>query len=687
MANGTIKIIGFEASTGINKIPVYRNFLMSFIPILNKEKEVHLETIKDHFILDIYTKQGDKLVSYLPKGCPIVPELCSEKELVFNIPSLEAKEERGRAGSSSQHGTSKVPDVLFLEIWYSEKKAFDSEAYDKNDPTGKASFVSIHQEIVEAGRRSESDATTVENIGKGIVEALNKEKQTDVAILRTQQRKSDLIPLFRNIKASTQRLSFTHYESVIDSVFFGSSSKDFPGETTRINQLKGRRTLPFNSSDGYRILKVATEAFLMANIGIPLDSDFYNDEAAIAEDISRTNLNFSGKDNRAFSKIWADYNRISPDVINKKDGNLGLASLPYLYIIRQKFKELNIKENWFDDLLERIPNSDPEKATQECFGIIRERLTSPLFIELIWSYWHEEGMLVQTMNAISRRFQNIRGKGKRDPLAEMEITHLRPLNNILWGYIQDEQHRLSIMRRAYEYDHHYGFTIKGKAIRNLSSADSRTRFLEAFHHLLRITNKMYSDATNRLVDPDAFPILNALREIHFTIAEGMHNQYGDLPSTARVEMLMQQWILARPELREFLPGRAAVPYPAAWMDRVASMCKLQGWTDTSPIHFSNLAEFGEDLLLSIRLGDWSNPSRTALDAEQWALLFRNAIQGYIHSYKAATGVDLTVALVGNKVDSQAPSVHLAKRLRAQQHSNGSLNGQARGIPKVNKEIW
>ena len=25
----------------------------------------------------------------------------------------------------------------------------------------------------------------------------------------------------------------------------------------------------------------------------------------------------------------------------------------------------------------------------------------PLFLELIWSYWHEEGMLVQTMNALS----------------------------------------------------------------------------------------------------------------------------------------------------------------------------------------------------------------------------------------------------------------------------------------------
>jgi hypothetical protein len=32
----------------------------------------------------------------------------------------------------------------------------------------------------------------------------------------------------------------------------------------------------------------------------------------------------------------------------------------------------------------------------------------PCLIELIWSYWMEEGMLVQTMNGIAQRFQNVR---------------------------------------------------------------------------------------------------------------------------------------------------------------------------------------------------------------------------------------------------------------------------------------
>ena len=38
------------------------------------------------------------------------------------------------------------------------------------------------------------------------------------------------------------------------------------------------------------------------------------------------------------------------------------------------------------------------------------------------------------------------------------------------------------------------------------------------------------------------------------------------------------------------------------MDRVDAMKKLQGWTDTSVLHFRNLGVFGEQILLSIRYG-------------------------------------------------------------------------------------
>ena len=54
----------------------------------------------------------------------------------------------------------------------------------------------------------------------------------------------------------------------------------------------------------------------------------------------------------------------------------------------------------------------------------------PCLMELIWSYWHEEGMLVQTTNAIALRFQNVARHG-RDPLAEFALDSLRPLSGFI----------------------------------------------------------------------------------------------------------------------------------------------------------------------------------------------------------------------------------------------------------------
>ena len=79
--------------------------------------------------------------------------------------------------------------------------------------------------------------------------------------------------------------------------------------------------------------------------------------------------------------------------------------------------------------------------------ILQYRLTYPSMVELIWSYWHEEGMLVQTANAIALRLQNKR-LGTRNPLAHLKLDHLRPLNHLFWGFIQDEINRSSVHHRA-----------------------------------------------------------------------------------------------------------------------------------------------------------------------------------------------------------------------------------------------
>jgi hypothetical protein len=296
------------------------------------------------------------------------------------------------------------------------------------------------------------------------------------------------------------------------------------------------------------------------------------------------------------------------------------------------------------------------------------KVVSPCFVELIREYWLEALGVVQSVNAISLRFQNKRLPGDRDPLVNLETHPLRPLANLLWGYIQDEDHRLTVARRAYEYEHEYGLSLIGRAVARTPPADRRSTFLLAFHTLLHQAAMFYDRSSNLTFRADAFPMLNALREVHLILSEGAHNQYRALPWQARIEMLIQQWLLARRELREFVGGRPAVPYAEDWMRSVDGLRRLMGWGDTPATHFNDLATTGEKILLSVRFADWSDTNDvTDEDAAGWAVFWKLEIQRYIHSYQAVTGVDLSASttVTSRQIDATSPSVLLQQRMARQ----------------------
>ncbi len=311
-----------------------------------------------------------------------------------------------------------------------------------------------------------------------------------------------------------------------------------------------------------------------------------------------------------------------------------------------------------------------ERVTKEIgdfFNASGKIYTNPFFktrlsgirSELIWSYWHEEGMLVQSINAIALRFQNI-GTGGRDPLANFELDSLRPISNILWGYVQDAQHRLSIVRRNYEYQSQYGIRLSGKAAPDLLPVTSRSNFIGAFHNLLHKCSQFYRDVDNLTIKADPFPVLNALREVNLLLTEGMHNQFNDLSLTARIEMMIEQWILGRKEIKEFLRGKAMVIYDEPWMGVVDTMKNIQGWQSTSIKPYHELAEYGEDILLSIRYTMWSQINNPQV-AGNWANKFRPAIQRYTYSYQAVTGVDITAENINESGKSIMPATLIANR--------------------------
>jgi hypothetical protein len=138
-------------------------------------------------------------------------------------------------------------------------------------------------------------------------------------------------------------------------------------------------------------------------------------------------------------------------------------------------------------------------------------------------------------------------------------------------------------------------------------------------------------------------------------------------------MLIEQWVLSRPEVRDFLGGKVMVPYTEPWMDRVDSMKTIQGWTDTSVSYFNKLAIYGEQILLSIRYDNWSEIN-DALTAGNWAIFWRNEIQQYIHSYFAVTGVDLSAESFGSQQEK-----FIQPSLLIQRKMDGILPGRTRRV--------
>jgi len=495
------------------------------------------------------------------------------------------------------------------------------------------------------GERSLGDSTSLRVVTTVI------QTQSQVTLQRTFAGPTDDRALWPAIRNRTAAIGFDRYKEFIDCVFCENSPTPFDDVRTKIidSYLKGtclddlndqKKRLSIYGPYAYGVLKLATQVFLTLESGV------------IIRDTGRQPKIFDiEKERIRINDFTLTVAKLSSELISylgNADGNL-----PYL-----------------NRILTNLITLDPENIEEVlpyCLGVLQFRLTSPSLIELIWSYWLEEGMLVQTMNAIARRFQNRRGS-PNDPLGELEFDPLRPLNNLIWGFIQDEHNRLTVPRRAHEYLHHYGLSLMGKAVPDLNPADTRSKFIEGFHNLLSAAARFFRDDSDTTVIADAFPLLNALKAVHLLLAEGAHNQFGDLTWTARAEMMTIQWMLARPEMKEFLRGRYMVPYQEEWMGAVDSMKKLQGWTDTTITHFYELAVTGERILLSIRYGDWSDIENIEDQAKNWARSCKPEIQRYLYAYQTVSGVGLAADIVDSRDAATRylqPSVLLQRRLREQ----------------------
>jgi hypothetical protein len=435
--------------------------------------------------------------------------------------------------------------------------------------------------------------------------ALPDRSPIQVTLQRTDQQQTSDQGLWVVIRNRTNAVQFNNYKAYIDG---------FSTPSTPLGRLGGF------GFDAYQFLRYATELYLMQEVGVATTT-MYNqiasDSNALADEQSRLGRPITG----------GDLLQMRNQYLQNLTGNSPPAVLPYLKLIRERLSELPLKA--------------PSEVPSLSYGVSLDSLTSPILLELLFCYWLEAGMLVQSMNVIALRFQNRRTGNGRNPLTNLEIDPLRLLgSNILWNYIRSEQDRLTVLRRAFEYEHEYGLELRGKAVGNVHPADKRSRFLETFHTLLYLTSQFYKQDDDTTKIADGFPVLKGLTDLHMLLAQGAGNQRPELTLEARAEFLVIEWILSRPEIREFLGSRIMVPYREPWMDRVDLLRSLFGWGDVSITHFRDLADYGEKILLSVRFANWSVVN-DGHQAANWARYFRPEIQGYIYAYKAVTGVDLS----------------------------------------------
>ena len=452
-----------------------------------------------------------------------------------------------------------------------------------------------------------------------------------IALQRSAVRPTQEEDLWTLIRANSRALRFESYREFINRVLCTNPVRDerlrHVPEGRRLERERSELSSTFGVG-AYELLRTATDLFLLLNCRTHgQHRAMHGDEFIQEEEYRRQRA--TPRDLTAIANRFLGHNAYIE------------------HVVRAAFPD----DRWDED----VPG-----GMAFCEGVVSR--AEPCLIELLWSYWHEEAMLTQSVNALTRRFQNRAAPVTRDPLAHFELDPLRPLNNIMWGYVQEEYRRLTVPRRSLEYSHHYGLTLLGKANPHSRSADPRSNFLESFHNLLHRCFQFFKEDNDTTVIADGFPLLNALKEVHLILSQGASNQFGDLPWTARSEMLIQQWIMARPETRDFLQSRAMVRYTEAWMPQVDTMKTIQSWTDVTVERFHDLAAYGEQILLSIRYGDWVNINDEDV-AKNWARYWRPEIQSYLHSYRAVAGVDLTSA---DAVDHTVPAIHLQRRLEAQQ---------------------
>ena len=161
-----------------------------------------------------------------------------------------------------------------------------------------------------------------------------------VSLQRSNTASTEDVALWQAILNSTQQMSFGTYQKFMNELFFGQEAIDLPAfEDQRFSQ-KARQAdrlcrvgqLPFPDGDAYRVIKAATEAFVLINCKVlPEPRPF---------DAARDAAYLRGRDLAVPSNLAQTFDEYLVNVPPQGD------TLPYLAVILGKLPDL--AANWGD---------------------------------------------------------------------------------------------------------------------------------------------------------------------------------------------------------------------------------------------------------------------------------------------------------------------------------------------------
>ncbi len=218
------------------------------------------------------------------------------------------------------------------------------------------------------------------------------------------------LPLWVVIRNSTESLSFKNYQRYIDIVLCDApadkSGRWRPDENDVLapRRIPGSQEAPLPAVHRRRRVPAAQGR----NRSVP-DGQLRRRPHQLSPVRSRTIstilISRTGVDR---SRAWIASKRLWKSYLERVNGTQLTSRCPTWRSSRSKFPDARIKNRIFA----AIPGRCRHRRAV-LWASCGQKLTEPCLLELIWSYWHEEGMLVQTMNAISLRFQNRRGAQRR----------------------------------------------------------------------------------------------------------------------------------------------------------------------------------------------------------------------------------------------------------------------------------